>query len=84
MSLMFHARVGAIAYVMSNFVHHINPINDTYHNRPKNHKLQGVVLVEEDTKVVRWGADTIPVFLFTHADFIDEQFYTTKRYIYVI
>ena len=74
MSLMFHARVGAIAYVMSNFVHHINPIKDTYHNRPKNHKLQGVVLVEEDLKVVRRGADAIPVFVFTHDYFPDKNY----------
>ena len=54
-----------------------------YLDRPKNHKLEGVILVEVDVKVVRRGADAILVFVFTHFDFPDEQFYAAKRYIHV-
>ena len=68
---------------MSNFVHPRKPIRDKYSNQPKNHKLQGVILVGGDVKVVRRGADAIPVFVFTHADFPDKQFYDTKQYIHV-
>ena len=51
-------------------------------NRTKNYKLQGVVLVEVDAKVVRWGADAILVFVFTHFNFPNQQFYAAKRYIH--
>ena len=39
--------------------------------------------MEVDAKVVRRGANTIMVFVFTHFDFPDEQFYAAKRYIHV-
>ena len=48
-----------------------------------NHKLQGVILVEVDTKVVRRGANAILVFVFTHFEFTDKQFYAANRYIHV-
>ena len=78
------AGVGAVASVMSKFVHPSKPIRDKYPNRPKNHKLQGVVLEEVDVKVVRWGANEILVFVFTHFYFTDQQFYSAKQYIHVI
>ena len=68
---------------MSKFVHPSKSISDKYSNWPKNHKLQGVVLVEVDAKVVRRGTNTILVFVFTHFYFPDEQFYDAKRYIHV-
>ena len=49
--------VGAVVSVMSHFVHPIKSIYDKYPNRPKNHKFQGVVLVEVDAKVVRRGTN---------------------------
>ena len=59
------AGVGAVTSVMSKFVHPGKPICDKYPNQPKNHKLQGVVLVEVDVKVVWRGANAILVFVFT-------------------
>ena len=75
--------VGAVASVMSKLFQPSKPVRDNYPNRPKNHKLQGVVLVEVDIKVVRRGANAILVFVFTHFDFPDQQFYAAKRYINV-
>ena len=77
------AGVGAVALLMPKFVQPSNPIRDNYPNRPNNHTLQRVGLVEEDVKFVRRGADAIPVFVFTHANFTDQQFYAAKRYIHV-
>ena len=77
------ASVGAVASVMSKFVHPSRSIRHKYPNRPKNHKLEGVILVEVDAKVVRRGADAILVFFFTYFDFPEEQFYAAKRYIHV-
>ena len=77
------AGVGDVAPVMSKFVHPSKPIRDKYANRPKNHKLEGAVLVEEDVKVLRRGADLIPVFVFTHANFSDKKIYAAKQYIHV-
>ena len=65
--------VGDVVSVMSKFVHPRKPIFDKYPNRPKSHKLQGVVLVEVDAKVVRQGANAILVFVFTHSDFPDKN-----------
>ena len=82
-SLKLRAGVGSVMSVMSKFVQPRKPICDKYLNLPKNHKLQGVVLVEEDVKFMRRGADAIPFFFFTHANFSYQQFYATNRYIHV-
>ena len=63
------ADVGAVASVMSKFVHPSRSILHKYPNRLKNHKPQGVICVEVDAKVVRRGANAILVFVFTHFDF---------------
>ena len=77
------ASVGAVASVMSKFVHPSKSIRHKYTKRLKNHKLQGVILVEFDAKVVRWGANAILVFVFTHFYFPNKQFHAAKRYINV-
>ena len=71
--------VGAVASVMSKFVHPSRSICHKYPNRPKNHKLKGFILLEVNAKVVRRGADAILFFVFTHF----EQYYAAKRYIHV-
>ena len=76
------AGVGAVASVMSKYVHPSKSIRDKYPNLPKNHKLQGVVLVEVDAKFVRRGPNAIMVFVFTHFKFTDQQFYAAKQYIH--
>ena len=58
-------------------------IRHKYPNQPKNHKIEGVILVEVDAKVVRRGADAILVFVFTHFDFPNKKFYAAMRYIHV-
>ena len=68
------AGVGAVASVMSKFVHPSRSIRHEYPNQPKKHKLEGVILMEVDAKVLRRGADAILVFVFAHFDFPDEQF----------
>ena len=68
---------------MLKFVHPSKPIHDKYPNRLNNHKLEGVVLLEEEMKVVRQGANAIPVFVFTYPDFLDKTLYSAKRYINV-
>ena len=83
MAPKLHAGIGAISDVMLKFILPSKPIRDNYPNQTKKHKLEGVVLVEEDMKVVRRGADVIPVFVFTHDSFPDKLFYSTKRYIHV-
>ena len=82
-SLKLRAGVGAVASVMSKFVQPIKSIFYKYPNRLKNHKLQGVILVEVDVEVVQRGANVILVFVFTHFDFPDEKFYAAKRFIHV-
>jgi hypothetical protein len=83
MAPTLRARVGAIAWAMSKFVHPSKPICDQYPNQPKNHKLEGIILLREDDKVVRRGTDPIPVFLFRHKDFPDKEFYCARQYVHV-
>ena len=82
-SLKLRAGVGAIALVMSKFVHPSKSICDKYPNWPKNHKLRRFVLVEVDMKVVRKGSNVILVFVFTHLYFPNQQLYAAKQYIHV-
>ena len=77
------AVVSSFASVMSKFVHPSKPIFNKYPSWPKNHKLQGVVLAEVDAKVVGQGANEILVFVFTHSNFTNQNFYSDKRYIHV-
>ena len=77
------ADIDVVASVMSEFVHPSRSIRHKYPNQLKNHKIEGVILVEVDAKVVRRGAHAILVFVFTHFDFPNEQFYAAKRYIHV-
>ena len=72
-----------VASAMSKCVHPSKLIRHKYPNWPKNHKLEGDIFVEVDAKVVRREADAILVFVFTHFDFTNEQFYADKRYIHV-
>ena len=83
-STTLRAGVGAVASVISKFVHPSKPLCDKYPNRTNNHKLQWVVLVDIDAKVVRRGANVILVFVFTHSDFSDQKFYVAKQYIHMI
>jgi hypothetical protein len=77
------AGVGAVAWVMSRFVHPSKPLRDQYPNRPKNHKLEGIILLREEDKVVQRGTEPVPVFLFRHEDFPNKEFYFVRRFLHV-
>ena len=68
---------------MSKFVHPRKLICDKDPNQPKNQNIEGIVLVEEDVKVVQQGANAILVLVFTHANSADKQLYAANQYIYV-
>ena len=46
--------------------------------------MELVVLIRYSVKVVRRGAAVVSVFLFSHPDFDDGEFYAAKRYIHVV
>ena len=71
-------RIGAVSFVVSRFVYSSKPICDRYPNRPKNHKLEWAVLVEEGEKVLRQITPEILVYIFCYTDFPDQQFYDEK------
>ena len=77
------AGFGAVALVMSKFVHPSKPISDKYPNWPKNHNLQGAVWVEVDTKVLRQGDNAILVLSSPILILLKQQFYTANRYIHM-
>ena len=69
-----HAFVGTVVSVMSKSVHSNKPICDKYSKLPKNHKLQAVVLVEVDVKVVRKGVNAIQFLFFTHSNLLTNNY----------
>ena len=46
--------------------------------------MELVIFIRESVKVVCIGAAAVPVFLFSHPDFDDGEFYAAKRYIHVV
>ena len=46
--------------------------------------MEGGVLAEEDEQVARQNISSIPVHIFCHTNFLDNQFYDAKIYLHVI
>ena len=68
---------------MSKSVHPSKPIRDKYPNRLKKHKLQGVVLVEVEAKVVQRGENAVLVLSSPISIVSNQKVYAAKRYIHV-
>ena len=58
-------------------------MRDTYPNRPKGHKVLGLILVGQEMKVIRRGTEPVQVFTFRHEDMPNEGMYTAKIYVHV-
>ena len=44
------------------------PVSDTYLNRPKRHKVLGLVLIGQGIKVIRHSTEPVKIFTFLHGD----------------
>ena len=71
--------VGAVCSVQSKFLHPGKLISDKYPNRPANHELKGLIVVEEGTKMIR-KKDT-DVILMRHEDFENQFIYCIKKWL---
>ena len=58
-------------------------MRDTYPNRPNGHKVLGLILVGQETKVIRRGTEPFEIFTFRHDDMPNEVLYAAKRYVHV-
>ena len=56
--------VGAAGEFISQFIHPYKLVRDTYPNRPKGHKILGLILVGQEMKVIRVGTEPVKVFTF--------------------
>ena len=57
--------LGTIAWFMSSYTHPRNPIREKYMNRPKEHKLEGLILVGWATRILcRKGKETTLYYFF--------------------
>ena len=56
--------VGAAGECISRFIHPYNHVRDTYPNRPKGHKLLGLILVGQEMKVIRRATEPVEIFTF--------------------
>ena len=60
------------------FIHPSNPARDTYPNRPKGHKILGLILVGQEMKVIKRGMEPVEVFNF-YTRIFQTKFYTLLR-----
>jgi hypothetical protein len=75
--------VGGVATCISRFVHPSKPIRDKYLNREKGHKLDNLKIIALQEKVIRRGAPAAKVYIFSHDDFPDQEFYASTRYVHL-
>jgi hypothetical protein len=75
--------VGGVGSCISRFIHPSKPIRDKYVNRPKGHKLENLTVIAEGLKTVRRGGGPTNVFIFSHGDFPDVEFYAARRYLHI-
>ena len=66
--------VGEQGECISRFIHPSKPVRDTYPNRPKGHKVLGLIFIGQEIKVIRHGTEPVGVFNFRHKD-------TRKKYL---
>ena len=58
-------------------------MSDTYLNKPKSHKVSGLVLIGQGIKVIRHIMEPVDIFTFLHGDMPNEELYAAKRYVHV-
>ena len=58
-------------------------MRDTYTNRPKGHKALGLILVSQEMKLFRHGAEPVKVFTFRHKHIPNKVLYAAKIYLHV-
>ena len=75
--------VGGVVSCMSRFIHPSKPICETYPYRPKAHKLEYLILIEESEISIRRGGGLAKVYKFLHLNFPDVIFYAAKRYVHM-
>ena len=75
--------IGAAGERILRFIHPYKPVIYTYHNRPKGHKVLGLILVGQEMKMIRHGTEPVKVFTFRHKDMPNEVVYDSKRYVHV-
>ena len=63
LNLICHG-VGAECECIQQCIHTYKPVRYTYPNRPKGHKILGLILVGQEMKVIRRGTEPVEVFTF--------------------
>ena len=58
-------------------------MRDTYTNRPKGHKVLGLIFIGQEIKVIRRGTEPVGVFTFRHKDMPNIVMCAAKRYVNV-
>jgi hypothetical protein len=59
------------------------PIRDKYLNCPKGHKLENLTIIAEGNKNLGRGAGLARVYLFSHCNFPDVEFYAARQYFHI-
>ena len=75
--------VGEQGGCISRFVHPSKPVRDTYPNRPKGHKVLGLIFIGQEMKVIRSVRKPVEGFTFRHKDMPNKILNSVKRYVRV-
>ena len=68
---------------MSRFIHPSKPIREMYPNRPKDHKLEDLILIAESEISIQRSGGLAKVYIFSHLNFPDAIFSAEKRYVHM-
>ena len=58
-------------------------MSDTYLNKPKSHKVSGLVLIGQGIKVIRHIMEPVDIFTFLHEYMTNKVLYAFKIYVRV-
>ena len=75
--------IGAVGECISRFIHPYKHVRDTHPNRPKGHKVLGLLLVGQEMNMIRHGMEPVEVSTFWHEDMPKKVLYYAKRYVHV-
>ena len=70
-------RLGAMEWCMSRYIHSRGDIHERYMNRPKWHKLEGLVFVGESNRSLQRKGVEVLVYDFFHGDLVDVELFAS-------
>ena len=74
--------IGAQCSVLSKYMHPAKEVSDKYPNRTAQHRIENLVCLREDTKIVKRRQQRVIVF--RHETFAEMEIYCVRRWVKII